>query len=94
MDALLKIDEGNIEPESVAAEPGNISQCIAAVGESQEPMHGQCPDANPGHEREEVCASRNHDIVDSVREDRYRTSDSDNDQWLAGKEGKYSARQH
>ena len=66
LDALLQVDKGNVETEYVAGEARDIRQAIAAVRNSEDPMHYERPDANPGHEGEEVDPGRCHDVVYSV----------------------------
>jgi hypothetical protein len=39
LNTLLKIDEGNVEPEDVAGEPSYISKRIAGIGYGKYPMH-------------------------------------------------------
>jgi hypothetical protein len=66
--ALLQIDEGNVEAEYITGETGDISQAIAGVRNSQDPVHDQRPYANPAHEGKVADPIWHNDIVNSVIE--------------------------
>ena len=57
-------------------------------------MHDQAPDADPGHEDEEVVALRRDDVVNGVREDRDGTGDADDAERLAGEEAEAATGQN
>lgn len=87
LDALLEVDEGDVEAEDVAGEAGDVAQPVARVGDGEDPVHDHGPEADPGHEGEVVGARGLHDVVDGVVEDGDGARDADDDQGLAGEEG-------
>lgn len=50
-------------------------------------MHDQTPNSNPGHEGEETGSLGDDNVVDRIREDRYRTSHPDDHERLSREEG-------
>lgn len=85
LDALLKIDEGNVEPKDITRKAGNVGQRITGIRNGKQPMHDQRPAAgslagagnssrvdlhsNPAHEGKVVRTPRGHNIIHRVVED-------------------------
>ena len=90
LNAFLEVDEGDVEAEGIAAEAGDVGEGIAGVGDGEDPVHNQGPDADPSHEGEEVVL-RHDDVVDGVREDGDGSGDADDDERLGGEEGEDDA---
>lgn len=86
LDALLEVDEGDVEAEDVAGEAGDVAEPVARVGDGEDPVHDEGPDADPGHEGEVVGAGGLHDVVDGVVEDGDGARHADDDKRLAGEE--------
>lgn len=87
LDALLEVDEGDVEAEDVAGEAGDVAQPVARVGESEDPVHDKGPQADPAHEGQVVDSGGHHDVVDCVVEDGDGARDADDDERLAGEHG-------
>lgn len=64
LDALLQVDEGDVEAEDVAREPRHVPQPVARVGRGEHPVEGQRPQPDPAHEGQVVGPRRRHDVVD------------------------------
>ncbi len=41
LDALLEIDEGNVEAEDVAGEACDVGEAIASIGNGEDPVHDE-----------------------------------------------------
>lgn len=39
LDALLEVDEGDVEAEDVAGETGHIFQAVTRIGDGEDPVH-------------------------------------------------------
>lgn len=82
----MEINAGDIEAKNVAGEAGDVAQPVTRIGDGEDPVHDERPDADPGHEGEVVDAGGLHDVVDGVVEDGDGAGDADNNQGLAGEE--------
>lgn len=87
LDALLEVDEGDVEAEDVAGEAGDVAQPVARVRDGEDPVQDEGPQADPAHEGEVVDARGHHDVVDGVVEDGDGPRHADDDERLAGDEG-------
>lgn len=87
LDALLEVDEGDVEAEDVAGKAGDVAQPVARVGGGEDPVHDEGPQADPAHKGQVVDARRHHDVVDCVIEDGDGPRHADNDERLAGEHG-------
>lgn len=63
LDALLQVDEGDVEAEDVAGEPRHVPQPVARVGDGQDPVEDERPQADPAHEGQVVGSGGHHDVV-------------------------------
>lgn len=87
LDALLEVDEGDVEAEDVAGEAGDIAQPVARVGDGENPVHDEGPQADPAHEGQVVDPGGHHDVVDGVVKDGDGPGHAHDDERLAGEQG-------
>lgn len=80
---FLEVDPGDVEAKNVAGKTSDIFQPVARVGDSENPVQNERPEADPGHEGEVVDAGGRHDVEYCVVEDSDRSSDANDDEWLA-----------
>lgn len=91
LDTFLQIDDCHEEAKGVATEAGDIGQSVARIGDGENAVHDEAPDAYPRHECKEVCAAGRDDVVDGVGEDGDGTGDTNDDERLAGENGEDDA---
>lgn len=82
----MEVDEGDVKAEDVTGKTSDVAQPVARVGDGEDPVHDEGPDADPGHEGEVVGASGQHDVVDGVVENSDGARHADDDKRLAGEE--------
>jgi len=94
LDALLEVDESDVEAEDVAWKAGDVAQPVARVRDGEDPVHYHGPQADPAHEGQVVDSGGLHDVVDGVVEDGNGPCHAHDDERLAGEHGEDDGAEH